>query len=335
MLRNLLLISLAFLAIASSGYAQADQDTGRQAGIIQSGSEQGPVTLRDSVRLDGKIVYLGDLFANVGDKSGIAVAYTPEPGQRSVLDARWLARVARSNRLDWRPLSRFDRVIVERASTVISREQIAEEVLTALSDQGADPDMEVDFSNRMLRLYVAGDAIASVGVEDAILDPRSNRFSAIIVAPAGDPAAKRMRVTGQLHQVSEIPVPAHRVLGGDVIRKQDLKWIKVRVKRLQNDVIMTEQDLIGKSPVRGLREGQPVRVSAVRNPVLVKKGSLVTILLMAPKMTLTAQGKALSDGSEGDVIQVKNTRSKIVVEAEVTGSGRVAVRPAAEIAMTR
>ena len=328
MLRSILTIGLTTLFLSVSGGAFAGQKA-----AAPEFEDQAPVVLQESIRLDGKIVHLGDLFKNVGDKANIAVAYTPAPGKRTVFDARWLNRIARTHRLKWRPLSRYDRVVVERTSTVINRDQIAEEVLMALLDQGADPDMEVEFSNRMLRLHVAGEDIAVVGVEDSILDPRTNRFSAIIHAPAGDPGAKRIRVTGRVHGTNEVPVPIRRILSGEIIRKDDIKWIKVRSRRLQNDVILNDLDLIGKAPRRGLRSGQPVRTNMVRRPIMVKKGSLVTISLIVPKMTLTAQGKAISDGSEGDIIQITNTQSNTIVDAEVIGTGRVAVRPATQLAM--
>ena len=50
-------------------------------------------------------------------------------------------------------------------------------------------------------------------------------------------------------------------------------------------------------------------------------------------MILTAQGKAVSGGSKGDVIQVKNIQSRTIIEAEVTGAGRVSVRPSSLLAM--
>lgn len=318
----------AILALAlSHGFANAQT-------IAEKPAAQ--VALKDSSRLDGKIIYLGDLFSNLSEtKREIAVAYTPAPGKRAVFDARWLYRVARSHKLKWRPLSRHDRIVIERTSTIINRDQIAEDVLSALLDEGADPDMEVEFGNRNLRLHVGGDELAVLGIDDAIFDARSLRFSAIIHAPAGDPAAKRVRITGRLHRTSEVPVPVRRILAGEVIRKEDLKWIKVRSRRLQRDIVHSDLDMIGMSPRRGLRTGQPIRTSAVRRPILVKKGSLVTIILNAPKMRLTAQGKANADGGEGDVIQIMNTQSKSVVEAEVIGPGRVTVRMTTQLAMTQ
>ena len=52
-----------------------------------------------------------------------------------------------------------------------------------------------------------------------------------------------------------------------------------------------------------------------------------------PKMILTAQGKALDNGADGDTVRITNTQSKKVIEAEVTGMGRVAVLPTGFVAM--
>ena len=111
---------------------------------------------------------------------------------------------------------------------------------------------------------------------------QNQRFSALVYAPRNDPSAKRTRITGRLHITNEVPVPNRRILRGEVIQETDLKWTKVRSRRLQTDIIMSPDDLIGKSPRRGLRKGVPVRQTAVRRPILIPKGSLVTIFLNSP-----------------------------------------------------
>jgi flagella basal body P-ring formation protein FlgA len=77
----------------------------------------------------------------------------------------------------------------------------------------------------------------------------------------------------------------------------------------------------------------PIQTSAIQRPILVAKGSLVTIILRTPKMTLTAQGKALDNGADGDTVRITNSQSKKVIEAEVTGTARVAVVPSGSMAM--
>ena len=284
------------------------------------------VVLRDSALVDSKIIVLGDVFANTGDKADTALSYAPKPGKRAVFDARWLYRVAKAYKLNWRPLTNRDTIVVQRISSIISQEEITEQLKQALAEQGANPEMEIHFSTRILSINVAGDGMSEIGFENINFNKRTLQFSAMMHAPAGDPTASRKRVTGRLHGTTEIPVTTRRILKGEIINKSDLRWIKVRTSRLQNDSISNLADLIGKTPKRGIREGQPIRSSAIQRPILVKKGSLVTIILRAKKMLLTAQGKALQPGSKGDVIRIANTQSNQTIEAEIIGSGRAAVR---------
>ncbi|MCH7485873.1 MAG: flagellar basal body P-ring formation protein FlgA [Proteobacteria bacterium] len=286
----------------------------------------GQVILRSHVVVNSDLVLLGDIFTGAGDKADTPVAYTPAPGKRAVFDARWLSRVARAHGLNWRPTGIRDRTVVKRESFVIGRQEIEDVILAALIDRGANPGLEVELSNRMLRLHVAGDATATIAVDDAVFEPRTKRFTAIIVAPADDPSAKRIRVTGRLIKVSDVPVLARRVMSGEIIGEGDIEWIKVRSSRLQRDIILDAGDLVGKSAKRGLRAGKPVRASEVRRPLLVTKSSLVTIILRAPSLLLMSQGRALEHGSDGDTIRVINTQSNKVIEAMVIGPGRVTVR---------
>lgn len=298
------------------------------------GAEPGvPVVLRGNVVVNSDLVLLGDIFTGAGDKAVTPLAYAPAPGKRAVFDARWLSRVARAYGLNWRPTGIRDQTIVKRESFVIGHEEIEDAILAALIDKGADPGLKVELSNSMLRLHVAGDATSTLAVEDVVYEPRTKRFTANIVAPADDPSAKRVRVTGRLNKVSDVPVLARRVMSGDIIGEDDIEWIKVRSSRLQRDIILDAGDLVGKSPKRGLRTGRPVRASEVRRPLLVNKNSLVNIVLQAPFMLLTSQGRALEQGSAGDTIRVVNTQSKKVIEAEVIGAGRVTVRTLNAVAM--
>jgi len=292
-----------------------------------------PVTLRQSVTVSGGMVRLGDLFVPAGDKAEAAVAYAPAPGKRAIFDARWLYRVARAYGLNWRPLSIHEKAVVVRESIVIGRREIADHILAALVDKGVDADMQVELSNRMLRIHIPSDSTTTVAVEDVAYEPRTRRFIAIVAAPADDPAARRIRVTGRVHRVIDVPVLTRRVLAGEVIRERDVKWIAMRGDRLQRDTIQDPGALIGKSPRRGLRAGVPVRVSDVRLPVLVPRRSLVTITYRVRSMTLTARGRALEDGGAGDTVRVANIQSNTVVQAVVTGVNRVSVQPAGPIAM--
>ena len=51
-----------------------------------------------------------------------------------------------------------------------------------------------------------------------------------------------------------------------------------------------------------------------------------------PGMSLSARGKALDNGSEGDTVRIANAQSSNIVEARVTGPGRVTVTPLGKLA---
>lgn len=294
---------------------------------------QGDVALRESATVQGKLVQLGDLFTNTGTKAGIAVAYAPQAGKRAVFDARWLYRVARKYGLVWRPLGLRDQITVERESQIISQEEIKDAIMASLMERGLGKGISLELSNKMMRLYVPGNVSVSVGVEDISYEARTGRFTAVLLVPAHGPGATRTRVTGRLYEMTEIPVLSRRMMANERIRKGDIKWLKVRNNRLRRGVVTDINELIGKAGKRGLRPGLPVQENSIRRPILVAKGSLVTIILKIPKMTLTAQGKALENGSDGDTIQISNTQSSKIIEAEVTGPGRVTVLPPSQVAM--
>jgi len=291
------------------------------------------VMLKTSVKVDESVIRLGDLFTVTGDQAEAAVAYAPAAGKRASFDARWLYRVARAYRLNWRPINDRVRATVVRRSHIVSREEITDAVLGALAERGIAADMEIEFSNRFVKLHVPGNDLAGISVDDIDFDRRTRRFTAIISAPAGAPDAKQFRISGKLHETVDLPVLNHRVLAGDAIKPGDVKWIKVRARRLQPNTAMNETDIIGMTPRRGLRAGYPILLSSVRRPIMVAKGSLLTMYLQAPKMILTAQGKALENGSDGDVIRIKNTQSNKVIEAEIIGHGKAAVRLTTMLAM--
>ncbi len=297
------------------------------------GSVAAPVMLNSALKVNGKVIRLGDLFTNTGDQSDVAVAYAPEPGKRANFDARWLYRVARAYRLQWRPINDRVRAVVTRVSQIIGRDEIKDAVRDALADNGIGPDTDIEFSNRLIKLHVPGDSLAGVTVDDIDFDPRSRRFNAVISAPVGSPDARQFQIRGRIYKTVEVPVLVRRVLAGDSIKASDLKWIKVRARRVQPNTVIAEADIVGMTPRRGLRPGYPVLFSSIHRPIMVAKGSLVTMFLQVPKMVLTAQGKALENGSDGDVIRISNTQSKKVVEAEIIGHGKVAVRATAQLAM--
>ncbi len=284
-----------------------------------------PVLLRPSVVVEDAVVRLDDIFDGLGENGATAVARAPRPGNRITLDVRWLASVARAYGVAWRPRSLLDVVVVERSSQVIDNRHIEPKLLDLLADRDMAGDITLLLDNPALRLHLPVDSDGSIAVSGFVFDPTSGRFEAIISSPAQGRPLATVRVTGRAIRMIEVPVPLRRISRGEIIRHQDITWLRVRADRLGRNVLMDSADIVGKSPRRSLRPSEIVRTIDLREPVLVPKNSLVIIELKTDRMFLTVRGRALDDGAAGQVIRVMNTKSNSIINGVVARAGTVVV----------
>ncbi|HEX2114008.1 MAG TPA: flagellar basal body P-ring formation chaperone FlgA [Alphaproteobacteria bacterium] len=281
-------------------------------------------TLRALTTVEDGLVRLGDLFDDLGTGADIAVAHAPAPGRRLTFDAAALMQIAQTYRISWRPQSRFDRVIVERAGRLIQKTEISARLAEALQAEGVRRDVEVELFGRNVELAVPNDASDAIDVRNLSFDRQTGRFSAIVSA-GSETAAYRLAVSGRVHHTSPVPVLRRAMGPGDVIRKDDIEIILLREDRIGRDVVTDAGKLVGMTPRQRLRVGEPIRENDTRPPVLVARNSTVTIVLQTGHLTLTAQGRAIEDGAKGDTIRVTNLQSKKTIEAVVAGPDFVTV----------
>jgi flagella basal body P-ring formation protein FlgA len=288
--------------------------------------------LRPDVVVDGDIVKLGDLFDNVGDRADTPVARAPAPGKRVTCDADWLLRIANMNHIVWRPQSVFDQAVVERSGVTVGHEQIESELLAALAVEGVPAKSEIELANRGARLVVPVGVPLRVGIRDLYYDSRYKHFSATVEVPAESPSAARLRVSGRVFPTVEVPTLARAVSHGEVIVASDITSSRVREDIVRRDVITDADQLIGMELRQNLRANQMISQSDLRKPLAVIKGALVTMILNYHGMTLTAQARAIDQGSLGDTIRLTNTQSNMTVEGRIEGTNLVAVTPGGGIA---
>lgn len=282
---------------------------------------------RDTATIEGDVVRLGDLFDVGGPQADAAVARAPLPGRREVYDAQRLRAIARAYDVPWTPTGRYDRTVVERPGRAIETQEIEHKILAAL---GADPaDRRVELANRSLRLYAATASAEPFAVRSVNQDPRSGYFTATLAVATGETAHTPVQVNGRVVVLAAVPVLTRRVLPGEVIKPADVTTMTLARNQVGQEAVLDAGTLVGQTPRRPLREHQPILVSEVRPPVLVAKGSAVTMVLEAPGLLLTAKGQALEDGAKGETIRILNTQSNRTIEAVVSAAGmaRVASSP--------
>jgi flagella basal body P-ring formation protein FlgA len=129
-----------------------------------------------------------------------------------------------------------------------------------------------------------------------------------------------------------VVVPNRDIARGEVIGESDLVYGTIPANTVFSGIATSVDALKGMEARRMLRAGEIVRLDDVRHPVVVAKGSIVTMTFEAPGVTLTASGRAMGEGGVGDTITVQNPASFRQISGVVTGPG--AVRAASTIAIS-
>ena len=120
-----------------------------------------------------------------------------------------------------------------------------------------------------------------------------------------------------------IVVPVRDIGRGETIAESDLSYQFVAADSVMSNTVTSMDALVGMQTRRVLHQGESVRNDDVRRPIVVTKGSTVTMTFEAPGIALTAVGRALSEGGVGDTVTVVNPVSYRQISAVVTGAGTV------------
>jgi len=120
-----------------------------------------------------------------------------------------------------------------------------------------------------------------------------------------------------------IVVPSRDIARGETLAESDLAYEFVAANAIMPGTATAMDSIVGQQTRRVLRAGQSMRNDDVRSPILVTKGTTVTMIFDAPGVNLTATGRAMSEGGVGDTVTVQNPASYRQVSAVVTGPGTV------------
>ncbi len=121
--------------------------------------------------------------------------------------------------------------------------------------------------------------------------------------------------------LADIVVPTRTIRAGDLIAPADLT-----VKPGHRDgVARRAEDVVGQEARVALYAGRPIPLSDLGPPALIDRNQLVTLVFLRGGLAISAEGRALARGAEGDRIRVMNLSSRATVTGRVRADGTVAV----------
>lgn len=271
-------------------------------------------------------VRVGDLFDGVDAGADTVLGHAPAPGADMTINARTLLRIATLHNIDWSPKTGAEQIVVRREAHTLNSMDIGDAVKAALERKGVEGNYAVVLSNLNSAVTLPRNLPATAEVTDLNYTPGRDTFTATVAAPSAANPVKTISVAGTIEKTIQVPTLKATVSTGEIIGTTDIEWIDMSERVLLPDTIIDADKLIGKTPVRMVSLGQPIRLKDVTNPQLVARGDEITILYNLGGMQLSAKGKAMQNGAEGDTIRALNVASNRSMSARVTGDRTVTVQ---------
>lgn len=280
-------------------------------------------TLKPYSRIAGNTVRLSDLWDGV--KHDVDLGPAPAPGGRITVPAAQLSAIAHQFDVDWQPNSSDDRAIVDRSGRALTRDDLLKPLRAALSASGAPGDGEIELSAFTAPQFPEGRLEVSVAQTE--FDKTSGRFAASVDIAAPDASPTRIRVTGRVQEMTDLPILRRRLLPGDVVTSADLGWTHLPRASALSDIVQNPADAIGLSARRAIAPDQPIHAADLGEPILVQKGNDMIVTLDIPGLSVTARGTALDSGGRGQRIRILNEYTRTVVDAVILAPNRARVVP--------
>lgn len=141
----------------------------------------------------------------------------------------------------------------------------------------------------------------------------------------GDHKPWSLYVSAKITKYADVYVSTRYLPRGTRLKKSDITLKRNNISNTSIGYITNINHIVGKILRRPLPHNKIVPPNALDAPMLVKRGQKVTIIAQNTGIQVHMKGKALKNGSEGDLIRVQNLSSKRIIEGRVMSAGVVGV----------
>jgi flagella basal body P-ring formation protein FlgA len=329
MIARALLLAAALTAASSAAALAQSQDSFTNGTFASRNVIAAPV-LRANVAVSGDLVRIGDVIDNAGSAAQIAIYRAPDLGTTGTLPVAQVLSALRAHHVIGVDTRDLKEISVTRLARTLEGKSIELQVAQALERRnglGDAANLSLTFERD------PGDVRLDAGFSGAVqptivrYDSRSGRFDVTLeIANENGRAAAKLRFTGTAIETVEAAVLARNVERNEVLKSSDVVIERRPKAEVGTDAAVRDR-AVGMQARRQLRAGQAIRTADLAKPDLVQRDQNVTLIYEAPGLYLTMRGKALDNGTEGDVVSVMNLQSKRTVSGTVTGRGQVTISP--------
>ena len=134
-----------------------------------------------------------------------------------------------------------------------------------------------------------------------------------------------LHVPLELKAYESVVVAARPILRGQIITAGNLAKEEREVTRLNQGYFSKPGLVVGSIAKRSIATHRVILPQSLSTPKLVYKGESISIQAIGSGLSIKAMGIALANGSMGDLIRVKNSKTQRVVEGRISAPGQITI----------
>lgn len=116
----------------------------------------------------------------------------------------------------------------------------------------------------------------------------------------------------QIRVVTDYLVTAMPLAQGQSVTPGDLTRQRGDLSNLPAGVLTDEREAVGKTASMSIAAGRPLRADMLRQPVVVQQNQTVKVVSRGPGFQVSNEGRALTNGLEGQIVQVRLANGQVV-----------------------
>lgn len=120
-------------------------------------------------------------------------------------------------------------------------------------------------------------------------------------------------------------VAKRSLIKGSVLTQEDIYQTEMDAQKLKRGYFIESKELVGLVCKQDISADSPLTPHNIELAKLVHIGEQVTIIASNNNLSISMDGIALNEGALGEMVKVKNLKSKRIIEAAVAGDKKVKV----------
>ena len=233
----------------------------------------------------------------------------------------WFSAAARPTRPSAaRPAATVPAGAVRRA-----QRRVCEAVLKYLNDHASAQqawDVEVELGEDQARVLAeSARPITVSGGQPPWTGPQ--RFA--VADRRGPQGPARVALDAQVSVRAPVVVAVHALARGAVIREGDVELQQTAAADGAAGALRSLEEALGRETVRAVPAGKVLTTDALRTPLWVQRGEVVTVYARTAGIQIRTAARARDDGSQGELVAVESLLDRSTFYARVSGIREVEV----------